>query len=193
MNKSRTAVAVGGTVGASLAVAVIWLWETVTGNRGIASVLGTAVFGAVVFLIGRVTRRRAVNAAQNANAHDIKKYAAYYRLLASWMLLRNSGRSLAEYFAEHHYRSVAVYGLGPLGMCLLGELKHSDVEVRCGIDRNADHFSYLDLKVIAPDSPIEAVDAIVITPFFECEHLVLELEGRTSSKIVSLEDIVHSI
>ena len=78
-------------------------------------------------------------------------------------------------------------------MCLLGELRHSDIEVRYGIDRNADHFSYLDLKVIAPDSPIETVDAIVITPFFECEPLVSELERRTTSTVVSLEDIVHSL
>ena len=123
MNKTRIAVAIGGAAGASLAAAVIWLWQTVTGDRAIAPGLGTAVFGAVVFVIGGVTGRMTVKAARNANAQDMKRYAAYYRLAASWMLLRNSGRSLTEYFEGHHYRSIAVYGLGPLGMCLLGEMR----------------------------------------------------------------------
>ena len=143
--------------------------------------------------IGAVTGTRRASAGQDPGAHDTKKYAAYYRLAASWLLLRNDGRSMAEYFADHQYRRVAVFGLGRLGMCLLSELRDSGVEVRYGIDRNAEHFSYLDLEVVPPDGPFEAVDAVVVTPFFECERLVLDLEYRTSAKVVSLEDIVLSL
>jgi hypothetical protein len=187
------AVGIGAAAGALLAVVVIWLWHSVAGDTRITSVLGAIGLAAIVFLICEIGRRRAVNTARSANSHDLKKREAYYRLLASWLTQRNKGRTLAEYFTDHHFGSVAIYGLGRLGMCLLEELRNSKINVRYGIDRDAGHFSYLDLKVVPPESAIEPVDVIVVTPFYECEKLIAELQGKISSAIVTLEDIVCSM
>jgi hypothetical protein len=140
-----------------------------------------------------IRARRAIKAIKNATAQELQKYRAYYRLLGSWMKLRNRNRSLAEYFADHNHSTVAIYGLGSLGICLLEELNNSRIVVRYGIDRNAKHLSYLGLKVVLPESPIEPVDVIVITPINQHEELASGLAGKTAAALVNLEDIIHSL
>jgi hypothetical protein len=187
------AVVMGSVAGVLLTTVAFWLWHSVAGDAPMITVLGAAGLAAIVFLICEIRCRRAVNTARRANSHELKKPVAYYRLLASWMTLRNRDRTLAEYFTDHHFTSVAIFGLGRLGMCLLEELRNSNIDIRYGIDRDVAHLSYLDLRVVSPESPIEPVDVIVVTPFYECGKLITELQGKTSSAIITLEDIVGSM
>ena len=109
------------------------------------------------------------------------------------MVLRNKGRTLAEYFENHNFRNIAIFGMGRLGLCLYEELKDSNIHVKYAIDRNAATFSYLNLKVIPPENQLETVDVIVVTRFIEYNKIVEELRKKTSCQVVSLEDVVFSM
>ncbi len=195
MNKRIFLIAVftGAVAGALSAVVAFWLWHSFAGDTHAMTVLGAAALAAGVFLTCEIRRRRAVVAARSANSQELKKREAYCHLLASWLTLRNKGRTLAEYFADHHFGSVAIFGLGRIGMCLLDELRNANIDIRYGIDRDAAHLSYLDVKVVLPEAPMEPVDVVVVTPFHECGKLIADLQGKTSSAIVTLDDIVGSL
>ena len=177
----------------ALASACILLWQTLTGNISIIAIVVTIFILALVFVCGQLQSKRALIKATKKNSYELEKFQSYYKLLSSWMILRNKGRMLSEYFEDHNFKDVAIYGLGRLGICLYEELKNSAINVKYAIDINAAHFSYLDLKVVSLESQLEPVDVIIVTPFVEYKKIVDELREKTSYKIVNLEDVISSI
>ena len=144
---------VGAILGSALASLCIWLWLIVKGNVSIIAIIATIIVAAVVFVCCQVQNRVALKKAKKAHSYKVRKYQSYYYLFGSWMVLRNKGRTLAEYFENHNFRNIAIFGLGRLGLCLYEELKDSNIHVKYAIDRNAASFSYLNLKVISPERP----------------------------------------
>jgi hypothetical protein len=190
---SITTLCVGVILGAALALLCIWLWLIVNGNVSIITIIATIIVAVAVFVCCQVQNRTSLKKEKKAHSYKIKKYQSYYYLFGSWMVLRNKGRTLAEYFENHNFKNIAICGLGRLGFCLYEELKGSNIRVNYAIDRNAASFSYMDLKVIPTEDNLEAVDAIVVTRFIEYNKIVEELRKKTSCQVVSLEDVVFSM
>ncbi|MCJ7713217.1 hypothetical protein MUO66_01985 [Candidatus Bathyarchaeota archaeon] len=184
---------IGAVLGAALASGCIWLWQTLTGNTSIVSIVATIIIAALVFIFCQLQSRRAIKKAKKENSDKLEKYQSYYKVFSSWMVLRNKGRMLTEYFEDRKFKNVAIYGLGRFGLCLYEELKSTNINVKYAIDINAAHFSYLDLKVISLEDRLEMVDVIVVTPFFEYKKIIEELRKKTSCQVVSLEDVISSI
>jgi hypothetical protein len=183
----------GAVLGAVLALVCIWLWLLVNGNISMIAIAVSIIVAACVFVCCQVQSRVALKKANEAHAYKLKKYQSYYYLFGSWMVLRNKGRMLADYFEEHNFKNIAICGLGRLGLCLYEELKGSNINVKYAIDTKAESFSYLNLKVITPENHLETVDVIVVSKFIEYEKTVEELRKKTSCQIVSLEDVIFSM
>jgi hypothetical protein len=190
---SIIALFIGALAGAAFTSGIIWFWTIATGNNILISIVGTILVATAVFIICRLHSLRAIEKANRTNSFQLEKYQTYYKLFGSWMVLRNKGRKLEEYFEDHNLKNVAIYGLGRFGLCLYEELKTSSINVKYAIDKNARHFSYLNLKVISLENQIETVDGIVVTPFFEYKRIAAELRERTACKILNLEDVISSI
>ena len=184
---------VGAILGAALALLCIWLWLIVKGNVSIIAIVATIVVAAGVFVCCQVQNRLALKKAKKAYSYAVRKYQSYYYLFGSWMVLRNKGRRLAEYFENCNFKNVAICGLGRLGLCLYEELKDSNINVKYAIVMNAASFSYLNLKVVSPESQLETVDVIVVTKFINYIEIVEELQKKTPCQVVSLEDVVFSM
>ena len=114
-----------------------------------------------------------------------------FRILDGWLQVKNRGGSLAPYFADNAFRSIAIYGMGAIGRRLFEELGAQGVEVAYAIDRNAPHIRVGGLEVKAPSDRLPAVDAVVVTPiaFSEIEKMLYEKMGEETN-VVSIEDIV---
>jgi hypothetical protein len=140
---------IGSVLGAALASVFIWLWQILTGNISMIAIGLTIIVASIVFVCCRLQSIRAVKKAKESSSHELEKYKSYYKLFGSWMVLRNKGRMLAEYFEDRNFKNVAIYGLGKFGLCLYEELKSSSINVKYAIDINTAHFSYLDLKVVS--------------------------------------------
>ena len=123
----------------------------------------TITVAAGVFVCCQVQSRVALKKAKKAHSYKLEKYQSYYYLFGSWMVLRNKGRMLTEYFEDHNFQNVAICGLGRLGICLYEELKSSTINVKYAIDINAAPFSYLGLKVVSLENQLEPVDVIIVT------------------------------
>ncbi len=59
-----------------------------------------------------------------------EKFKGYYEMLGQWITLKNSQVSIEDYFLNHDIHTIAVYGMGNMGIYLCQELKDSQIEVK---------------------------------------------------------------
>ncbi len=120
------------------------------------------------------------------------KFRLYYDATNQWLMLKNAGRGLEDYFTNNGYRTIAIYGMGELGNRLYEELKGSDkVEVKYAVDKNSGYLYEGDLNVVLPENELEMVDVVVVTAIFDFDAIRETLDEKIQCPIVSLEDVVY--
>ena len=120
------------------------------------------------------------------------KFKGFYLVLIRWLRVHQEGRALEYYFKNNKVNSIAIYGMKELGEALLDELKDSEIDVRYGIDRDADNI-YVALDVYTPDEELEEVDMIVVTAIHYFDEIERCLRSSTNARIVSLEDVLWEV
>lgn len=120
------------------------------------------------------------------------KHLVLMQLFNQWMITKQEGKSVTDYFLRENINSIAIYGMSFVGERLYDELKDSNIEVKYAIDRKADRI-YSDVDVITSDEMFEEVDAIVVTPVFYYEEIEKLLSKKTDIAIISFEDILYSL
>lgn len=125
-------------------------------------------------------------------AEKVDKFKGYYNMLNQWLILKQEGKCLCEYFKANGYQTIAIYGMGEMGNRLYEELKKSDIEVKYAVDKNAAS-TYSELEVIEPEDDFAPVDVIVVTATFAFEEIEEELSERVDFPIISLEDVVYEV
>lgn len=143
-------------------------------------------------IAGAVAMNKLKEQAVDAKAEKIEKFKGYYNMLNQWLVLKQEGKSLTEYFVNNNYKSIAIYGMGEMGNRLYDELKNSEIEVKYAIDKNAAG-TYSEVDVIEKDEDFPEVDAIVVAATFAFEAIQEELNEKVDWPIISLEDVVYEI
>lgn len=112
-------------------------------------------------------------------------------ILDMWLSLKNSRKSLEEYFQDNYINSIAIYGLGVLGKHLYEELRSRKHLIRYGIDRNADRIRIDGLQIKTLKDELPEVDAVVVTPidYYSIEKDIRHKMGE-NIEIISIEDVV---
>ena len=87
--------------------------------------------------------------------------------------------------------TVAVYGMGRVGETLIKELTDSDISVKYAIDQSAGKNS--EGFIVSPDSALECVDVVVVTPIASYGEIKLKLKEKMNCPIVSIEDILFEV
>ncbi|WP_342758490.1 hypothetical protein [Kineothrix sedimenti] len=120
------------------------------------------------------------------------KHLALFLLMNQWVLVKQEGKNLKDYFNKNGYKTIAIYGMSYAGERLLRELEGSDVTIKYGIDKKADVI-YSDIEVISVDEDLEDVDVIVVTPIFFFNEIEEVLSKKIDCPIISLEDILYDV
>ena len=117
------------------------------------------------------------------------KYWQAYLMMDRWVRLKQEGKSLSGYFKERGYNSIAVYGMSHAGITLLDELANSEIEVKYGIDVNADKI-YVDIPMRKATDDLEKVDAVVVTPIYYFDEIEKNISEKISCPIIPLDDVI---
>lgn len=126
-------------------------------------------------------------------SRKVDKFKGYYNMLIQWLIIKQEGKNLAEYFEKNNYKSIAIYGMGEMGNRLYDELKNTDINIKYAVDKNASS-TYSELDVIDPDeSDWEEVDAVIVTATFAFDDIEEKLSSKIDYPIISLEDVVYGI
>lgn len=134
---------------------------------------------------GNTFHKREVRASEYA-----QKHLAIMQVMNQWIIDKQNGKNLKDFFLKNGYKEVAIYGMSYLGERLADELAGSEVTVKYGIDRNADNI-YALFEVLKPDDILQEVDAIVVTAFHFFDEIERELEDKVDCPIISIEDVVY--
>lgn len=157
-------------------------------KKGIISAL-SALAGVTV---GAATVAKTMgDSTQKAQAMS-DKHLALFLMMNQWVAVKQEGKNLADYFEKNNYHSIAIYGMSYAGERLLEELKDSKIDVKYGIDKNADGI-YSDIELVTMEDKLETVDAVVVTPIFFFDQIEDELSKKISCPIISLEDILYEV
>ena len=155
-------------------------------------ILGAIAFGFIGFLSGGALFCKLHWISKRKSNEKLERLRGYYSLLNQWLQLKHLDISLDKYFFNHSYHTVAIYGMGELGMRLYEELKGSEVKVRCAIDKKADSI-YSDLEVYCLEDCPKDIDVIVVTPTFAYGEIKEELSCYVDCPIISLEDVLFEM
>lgn len=160
-------------------------------NRG-KTVISTLMGAAAGAIAAGAAAKTASSKIISAKSETLKKVHVLYCAFDRWLQIRQDGKTLAEYFKNNGYKTVAVYGMKELGERLVDELRDSDIKVCYAIDKNADQI-YSDVDIMTPDDDLEPVDIIVVTAIYYFDEIEEELRSKVDCPIVSLEDIIYEL
>lgn len=155
------------------------------GIIGLVSTVTGIVIGAVS--AGNVTAKERKRIQKMSDKH-----LALFMMMDRWVEIKQEGKNLAEYFLKEGYKTIAIYGMHYAGERLYTELKNSEIEVKYGIDKSAETL-YSELELYHPDSDLEKVDAVVVTPIFFFNEIKKEYEDKFGCPMISLEDILYEL
>ena len=120
----------------------------------------------------------------------VDKFKSYYNMLDQWLILKQEGKNLENYFIDNNYQTIAIYGMGEMGNRLYEELKNSTIKVMYAIDKEAAS-AYADIDVFEPNDDLAPVDVIVVSAIFAFDEINETLSEIVDYPIISLEDVVY--
>ncbi len=120
------------------------------------------------------------------------KHLALFQMMNQWVRVKQDGKNLSEYFKREGYQNIAIYGMSYAGETLVNELKGTDINVKYGIDKNADSI-YADIDIFSLEEKLEKVDAVVVTAITFFDEIEEVLSEKVDCPVISLEDVLYDI
>ncbi len=151
------------------------------------------VSGAIGVAAGAGVTMGKLNKTIDWSQSRIDKFKSYFDIMNQWMIWKNSGRSLSEYFEMKGYKKIAIYGMGELGCRLYEELKNTDIEMVFAIDKNGGNGLHPEIKVVGVEQIDETADVIVVTPIYAYDDVEEILMDKVDTPVISLEEVVYGM
>lgn len=117
---------------------------------------------------------------------------SYKNIYNVWLAIHQAGLSIAKYLKDNGVNKVAIYGYAELGTHLINELKNTEIEVVCVLDRQA-KYPYSGVEVVHPEKFDAKVDMIIVTAVAHYQEIKEFMKVITNCKIESLETILEKV
>lgn len=101
--------------------------------------------------------------------------------------------SVEDYLMKNRYKNIAIYGLGMLGKHLVRELENTEVQIKYGIDENADSLMMSIPIVTADVEKYNEIDLIIVTVVYDFDEIKKKLVKQTDVEIISLLELLKSV
>lgn len=144
-------------------------------------------FGMVIGIYFAVTREKKK---QEIIGHNLTKFKQYFIMLCDWIDKNFENKMINSFLKENEISTIAIYGMGKLGMLLVKEFNINGIDILYAIDRNRNACSDVTFPILSPDDILPDVDLIIITPINDFEDIEDSLIGKTKADIISLDDLI---
>lgn len=120
------------------------------------------------------------------------KHWRLFRIADQWMKYRDKNICLKQFFVEHKWYTIAIYGAGKMAEHLIYELKDTGIEIVFMMDRFIDKVDWYNGRILKPGEKIPDVDAVVVTPIMDYRNVKKQLKESYGKDIeyVSLESVI---
>lgn len=156
-------------------------------KKGIA----TGLVGIISFGIGIILGGKMLVSMINDYKKRMERNHSNMMLFNDWLEFIYSGGSIEQYFHNHGYKKIMVYGNGYIGKRLRQALTDTDIDVVAVMDKAASSDG-TDM-VIGVDSLIPDVDCIVVTPIFFFDTIYDMLREKTNIPVISIQRVIEKV
>ncbi len=126
-------------------------------------------------------------------AEKAYKHGIYYNLFNKWLSLKEEKKSLESFFIKNHINTIAIYGMGMLGLHLIKDLQDSNfINIAYAIDRIVETVDGISI-IYKPDEFLPEVDMVVVTAIFSFDEVKQILREKVSCPVISIEEIIKDI
>lgn len=123
---------------------------------------------------------------------NYERVSHYYALTVDWIRMVQSKKSIVDYLNRWNYKKICIYGLSDVGYRLYDELKDSEIDIVCMIDKNA-FGKFENIDIVNLDQPIPECDLIIVTPVYYINEIEIDLRDKVSCPIMALDDMIAEI
>lgn len=118
----------------------------------------------------------------------------YYNILVRWVMRKIKQEDLENWFIQHNYKNIAIYGIGELGKLFFLDIENTSVNVKTLIDKGVVKNCF-GMEVQNPEENLVVdADAIIVTATFAYDAIRKNLVGRNIDiPIISLEDVIYDL
>jgi hypothetical protein len=125
------------------------------------------------------------------NTHLQMRFMKYYRftnILDNWLRIKEEGLSVESNLKARNIHTIAIYGIGMLGMHLMKELEDGNIIISYGIDRRSGAIN-VPYRLYTLDDNLPYVDMVIVTVFYEYDEIQRKLSSK-GLKSISLENLI---
>lgn len=137
-------------------------------------------------------KRKSLDSFNLKRQTPVDMYVSYYRLLEKWMILHEKEIKISSFFEQNKLYNIIIYGMGKMAAHLVYDLKNSNINIVCAIDKKAIN-KYGDFPIISGTDEIPYADCIVVTPVYEFEKIKNQMKKKVTIPLISLSDIIDQI
>ena len=130
-----------------------------------------------------------VNKVATGDAAVIGRYKSYWNILDKWLTLLENGKSLEEILSKRGFYTIALYGLGMLGLHVMKELEGSKISIKYGIDQRGSDIRQA-FPILKKEDELPEVDAVIVSATYDFGEIYRMLNEKMDCPIISLEEIV---
>ena len=119
----------------------------------------------------------------------VERYRSYWKILNSWLTLKEDGKRLDDYLISKAYSNIAIYGIGMIGLHLVKELEGTLINIKYGIDQRGNNI-HQKFPIYRREDELPQVDAIIVSATYEFGDIYQYLRSKMDCPIISVEEIV---
>lgn len=117
-----------------------------------------------------------------------------YLFTKKWLKNKILNYSMLPFFYKLDYRKIAIYGAADLGEYLYEELRNTDIEVVCFIDKTVEMLWNNDMVAIfKPTDSLPPIDAIIVTSIYHIDEIKENYKERVECPIHSLREVIDQM
>lgn len=129
---------------------------------------------------------------EDDNKEKNKRLQKYYDLLNLWIINKNDGNRIDSYLLKRGWKKICIYGYGEIGKRLYEELLQSnEISIEAIIDNSFRNQKVVeDIKCYTLQDNLPSVDVTIITPIFQIDDIIKDLNRKGVYNCVSIYDIL---
>ena len=145
----------------------------------------TGLINIVSFVVGIILGGKMLVGMINDYKMRMQRNLSNMMLFNNWLEFIYSGGSIDQYFHNHGYKKIMIYGNGYIGKRLYQALEKTDIDVVAIMDKM--NCSDAERILIGVDSKIPDIDCVIITPIFYHNEIYDMLRKKIKVPTISIE------
>lgn len=120
------------------------------------------------------------------------RYRGYWQVMDRWLVLLESGRSIAAWLRAQGYSHMAIYGYGMLGKHLMHQLVQENLVPDYAIDQQPEKASG-SVPMMTLEDDLPKVDLIIVTVLYDFSAIKKRLKKKVATEIRPLDWLIGEV